>query len=61
MGMDRETARFPCSVMVSNTLIFISNKSYKYWYFLFIAELRTRGAPLLRKYGNPSMREILVL
>ena len=22
---------------------------------------RARGAPLLRKYGNPSMREILVL
>ena len=27
----------------------------------FLAELRARGAPLLRKYGNPSMRENLVL
>ena len=28
---------------------------------LFVAELRVRGAPLLRKYGNPSIREILVI
>ena len=27
---------------------------------ILIAELRVHGAPLLRKYGNPSMREILV-
>ena len=25
------------------------------------SEARARGAPLLRKYGNPSMREMLVL
>ena len=27
----------------------------------FIVELCARRAPLLRKYGNPSMQEILVL
>ena len=31
------------------------------WTVLIIAELRTCGAPWVRKYGDPSMQEILVL